>query len=84
MSLEVLHFALVLFSLFQRGESAQVAPFAGCGILLARIQAELTGIEPSDHVSDWMRLAADLSPAAEPLRKVYINTYALSFSQSRL
>lgn len=50
MFLEVLHFALMLLCLLERGECAQIAPLAGCGILLARIETELPGFELANHV----------------------------------
>jgi hypothetical protein len=61
-SLEVLHGAFVPLRCFERGECAQVAAFAVCGILLARIQTVLSGFEPSNHLYRWMQMEAALSP----------------------
>jgi len=43
MSLEILHFSLVLFRGGSRRERAEVPAFAGAGIQLARIEAILAG-----------------------------------------
>lgn len=50
MLFEVLDFAFVLFGFLQRVKGSEVAPFAGGGVLLARIKAELTGFEFANHV----------------------------------
>jgi hypothetical protein len=44
-----LNLTLVLLSSLKSGECAQITSLAGSGILLTRIQTELTGFELSDH-----------------------------------
>lgn len=48
-SLEALHFALVLFCLLKHGEGAEIAVLAGGGVLFTRVQAVLTGFEFANH-----------------------------------
>lgn len=49
-ALEKLNLALMLLGPLASGKCAQIAPLAGSGILLTRIQTELAGFELSDHV----------------------------------
>ena len=50
MFLEILHLAFMLFCPIQGGKRSEVTPLAGYGVLLAGIQAKLTGFEFANHV----------------------------------
>jgi hypothetical protein len=50
-ALEILHGTLVLFRRGARLEGAQIAPLAGLGIGLARIEPVLSGWQLADHGS---------------------------------
>lgn len=52
MSLEVLHFALMLLCFFERVKRAQIAALACFGVLLPRVQTILAGLEFSNHVDE--------------------------------
>jgi hypothetical protein len=49
MLLEILHFAFVLFGLFEGCECAQIAALPCLRIFLSRIQAKLSGFEFANH-----------------------------------
>ncbi len=49
MPLEILHFPFVFHSAGSRGKCAEIAAFAGFGILGARIETVLSGREFADH-----------------------------------
>ena len=51
MPLEILHLALMLLSLLQRCESAQVAAMTRSRVFLARIQTILTGFKSTNHMT---------------------------------
>lgn|GEM_PF-6399919 len=62
MPFEILHLALVLLRLFERGEGSEVAPFALVGTLLARVQTEFSGFELAYHAEHRCTVAAICRP----------------------
>ncbi len=56
MSLEVLHFLLVLFRLFERRESSEVSTFPRSGRFLFGVEAILSGFEFANHVETRCRI----------------------------
>lgn len=56
MPFEVLNFALMLFGFFHRLEGAEIAAFAGGGVLFAGVEAVLSGFEFADHIRMEVRI----------------------------
>jgi len=82
MAFEVFDFAFVLFGGGAGFEGAEVAAFAGVGVFLAGVEAELAGGEFADHEGDllskdwsvhseivgarWYRITCVCEPRADP------------------